>query len=114
MQFFKDNFLSLDRSSGIFEDLSKELLGKELIDFVKNSSAPDIGSIVNENIEKINKMIPSLNELNPADNIKNIFEQTKDFITNITGPTEQTIAMPTVRNTEKTFQDRIRAITYVV
>jgi len=46
--------------------------------------------------------------------IKDALTQAGDFISHITGPTEQTIAMPTVRNTEKTFQDRIRAITYVV
>jgi hypothetical protein len=46
--------------------------------------------------------------------IKDALAQAGDFISHITGPTEQTIAMPTVRNTEKTFQDRIRAITYVV
>jgi len=46
--------------------------------------------------------------------IKDALAQAGDFISHITGPTEQTIAMPTIRNTEKTFQDRIRAITYVV
>jgi hypothetical protein len=46
--------------------------------------------------------------------IKDALAQAGDFISHITGPTEQTIAMPAVRNTEKTFQERIRAITYVV
>lgn len=46
--------------------------------------------------------------------IRDALAQAGDFISHITGPTEQTIAMPAVRNTEKTFQDRIRAITYVV
>jgi hypothetical protein len=49
-----------------------------------------------------------------ASYIKDALAQAGDFISHITGPTEQTIAMPTIRNTEKTFQDRIRAITYVV
>jgi hypothetical protein len=58
--------------------------------------------------------IPSQMADEGASYIKDALAQAGDFISHITGPTEQTIAMPTVRNTEKTFQDRIRAITYVV
>jgi len=46
--------------------------------------------------------------------IKDALAEAGDFITHITGPTEQTIAMPAVRNTEKTFQEIVRKITYVV
>jgi hypothetical protein len=58
--------------------------------------------------------IPSQMADESSSYIRDALAEAGDFISHITGPTEQTIAMPAVRNTEKTFQDRIRAITYVV